>query len=93
MKCRGGMKSSIFHVTTNPRHQGRVPIQLLCLEGKKQRDPQGFTSLTVVVSIACPIHIVWNRNPGGSPLKITIKVYYVKSMGIKVRTQQFVLGT
>jgi hypothetical protein len=30
-----------------------------------------------------PFISVWSREPGGSPLKITIEVYYAKSIVIK----------
>ena len=37
--------------------------------------------------------LVWIGDPEGSLLKITIKVYYAKSTGIKVMTQHFSWGT
>ena len=55
-----------------------------CAEAKKWQDPHslGFASSTIVILIACHIHI--GLEPGdlrGLPLKIAIEVYYVKSMG------------
>ena len=53
------------------------------VEAKKLRDPQGISSSNVIVSITDHSHTFLFRDPEGSPLKIAIKVYYVKSMGIK----------
>ena len=54
----------------------------------------GFAVSTVVhvVLIACHIHICLERGSQGFTLDNTIKVYFVKSMGIIVMTQQFILG-
>ena len=61
-------------------------------EAKKQWDPQGFASSIIVVLIACHIHIGLEWGSRGFTLEIAIEVYYAKSMGIKVMTQQFILG-
>ena len=91
--------SLIFYVTfahTNARHQRHIPIELLCphrvtvLKQKKKVYPWGVSSLTVIVSIADHNHTFFVWDLEGSPLKITIKVYYVKSMGIKLMTSIFV---
>ena len=38
-------------------------------EAKKRRDPQGFASLTIVVLIACHIHVGLERGSQGFTLK------------------------
>ena len=76
----------------------RIPIHVIvgvslyscCTEAKKRRDPQGFASSVLIAFIFLS---VWSGDCRGSPLKITIAVYYVKSMGIKVMIQKFLLGT
>ena len=74
-----------------------IPIRVImgvspyscCAEAKKRRDPQGFASSIIIVLVACHVHIGLERGSQG----FTIEVYYVKSMGIKIITQQFILGT
>ena len=53
-KIRGGMKSLILHIT----YAYQSMSLWVCPNTKlKQQDPRGFTSSTVVVLIAYPIHI------------------------------------
>ena len=66
---------------------------MLKLEAKKRRDPQGFTSSTVVVLIACHIHIGLEPGSRGFTLENCHQSLLCKSMRIKVMTQQFILGT
>ena len=64
---------------------------------KKLRDPQGISSLNIIVSIADHSHTVLLGDPEGSPSKIAIKVHYDCKvpvyMGIKVMTQHFCQST
>ena len=63
------------------------------VEAKKLQDSQGISGSNVIISIADHGHTFLFGDPEGSPSKITIKVYYEKSMGIKVMTQHFCQST
>ena len=51
-----------------------------CAEAKELRDPQGISSSNIIVLITDHSHTFLFGDPEGSPSKIVIKVYHVKSM-------------
>ena len=92
---RGGTDSFTMYIPreflrTNVRHRGCDPIIIVVVLKLENCDilngslAQALQFWSLVITIP-----VWCRDPQGSPMKFASDVYYVKSMGTKVITQQF----
>ena len=92
---RGGTISLIFHLTfmhTNAHYCGACPHTVAVLKLKTIWNPQGISSLNIIVSVANHSHTLFVGGFQAITLENLHHSFLCKSMGIKVVTHAPPLG-